>query len=343
MNKTGVLLATALVGTLWSCVDPEIPGEEEVEPTQGVQLTLIEGESRLPANVTLFFKADFEDGTPIADLNISDIEIFEDDELISTFEADRDFLRDPGEFNYSTLMLLDLSGSVLDGSALAVLKASADQFVDQVFSEDASETTEIAIYWFDGEKAIHELQDFTSDADLLHDQIASISTGISQDNSTNLHGAVVQGVDIMERRMAIIQGRDSILTAGSILVFTDGKDRAGWVSETEAFSRVNDRAENLSVLSIGLGAEIDQSSLQQIGADGFAFVENLPELAETFAQTAASVRGEANSFYIFQYCSPKRQGMFTLRIDATKDGQTGKLETTFSADGFQGGCNVGSR
>ena len=334
MNK---LITPLLLVGLGACITPPEP---EI-PFQGIVLTELENSSRLPANVTLFFKADYANGDPISDLNIADIDIYEDDALISAFEADRDFLRDPEQFRFTTLLVLDLSGSVLESEALPVLKSSAQQFINKVMGEVDRGSTEMAIYWFDGETNLHQLQEFTTDVNLLLNKVESITPGISQDNSTNLYGAVVQSVDLMENRMQALQGTDEILTAGSIMLFTDGTDRAGRVSKTEAMNKVQARSENLTLLSLGLGAEIDQPTLEGVGRNGFAFAEDLNELTNTFSQIADKMSAEANSFYIFQYCSPKRAGDFTLRIDARKNEQMGSLASTYSADGFTGGCQVG--
>lgn len=313
----------------------------EPTPAKTIEFTLLDSDSFTPANVTLFFKADYSDGSAISDLSIGDITILEDNETISSFEADRDFLRDPEKFTFSTVLLLDLSGSVLEGDALTTLKSSAKKFVLDIVPKTGAEATEMAIFWFDGETNLHLLQDFTRSQELLLQSIEEISPGMSQDNSTNLHGAVVQGLDLLEARLASVQGTGDALAAGSLLLFTDGKDRASRVTETTVLDRIKDRMENVTMLSIGLGGEIDASTLEKLGPTGFALADDINDLQETFELSAGKVKAEANSFYIFQYCSPKRAGTFNLRIEANKNEASGSLESTFSAERFTGGCQVG--
>ncbi|MEM1136566.1 MAG: hypothetical protein AAGI07_12070 [Bacteroidota bacterium] len=310
--------------------------------SQGIVLTLLESDSQAPANVSLFFKADFDNGDAVADLEISDISIFEDNELISEFEATRSFRDEDEEFLFSNILLLDLSGSVLDAEALPILKEASIDFIEQVIQPDSIEPIEMAIYWFDGEQDIHLLEGFTSDRTVLINSINSITSDISSDNSTNLNGAVSQGIRIMEQRLDAIEASLDVLAAGSILIFTDGTDRANRVTESAALDSVRRADENISMFTIGLGGEIDQNVLNQFGKDGFELADNPDGLTESFEEAARNIRDEANSFYIFEYCSPKRSGTFSLKIEVSAAGKSGTLEVPFDANGFTGGCTLGN-
>ncbi len=327
MKKIVPIILVSLTGFIGSC------GNDDDGPQDGgISLTLLKSESGIPANVTLFFKASFANGGGVDGLTTDDITIYEDEELISEFEAGRDFLPKPEEFLYSTLLLLDLSGSVLEASALNTLKEAANAFISNVLTTTASDPVEIAIYWFDGEENIHLLQTFTNDRLRLSNSIASITSEISRDNSTNLNGAIVQGVNVVENRVRENTLQLDVLTAGTIITFTDGKDRAGRVSDASANASIVQLDESVTSLTIGLGGEIDQKSLREIGRDGFQFSENLADLTETFQETAGKIKTEANSFYIFEYCSPKRTGRFSLRIDVVKEIKLGSLFEEFSAN-----------
>lgn len=305
----------------------------------GIELTLLNQESKPPANVTIFYKADFSNGDAVPDLSTTDIKIFEDGELISDFEAERAFIEDSAEFKFSSVLLLDLSGSILDAAALPTLKTAAEELIGEVFRDDNNRSIEMAIYWFDGEQSIHLLENFSSDTTILIQSVRQITSDISSDNSTNLNGAVVQAVSVIEQRLAL-QSSNVSLSAGSILIFTDGKDRAGRVDEFTALATVENASDNISSLTVGLGGEIDRDVLQQYGKDGFEFADNLQNLTNSFRKIAGKIRDEANSFYILEYCSPKRAGIFSLKIEALKNRKRGSLETSFSADGFTGGCQV---
>ena len=66
--------------------------------------------------------------------------------------------------------MLDLSGSILNNADLPKLKEAATTFIDQTMPREDEEmfgTREMAVYWFDGEQAIHPLVSFTPSADIL--------------------------------------------------------------------------------------------------------------------------------------------------------------------------------
>ena len=65
---------------------------------------------------------------------------------------------------------------------------------------------------------------------------------------------------------------------------------------------------NISFFTIGLGAEIDQQILQEIGKTASVVAANKEELETTFNQISDRVIEQANSYYLFEYCTPKRDG-----------------------------------
>jgi uncharacterized protein YegL len=306
----------------------------------GIKLNLLSTETEVPAKVKIFFQAEYANGEGVAALDTSNISIYEDDALISIFEADRAFKDDPEDFVFTTLLLLDLSGSVLNAQALPILKEAAISLVNEVIPENSNGNSEMAIYWFDGEEDIHLLTNFSSDSEELIESINSITEGISSDNSTNLNGAVVQGIDLLDGRMKLVENALNILNAGSVLIFTDGTDRANRITEEFAIKKTDSVASNLTLFTVGLGGEINNSVLQKYGKDGFEFAGDLQNLTDSFRKIADRIKDKANSYYIFEYCSPKRAGLFNLRIDVKKNDQGGSLESTFSADGFTGGCVI---
>ncbi len=134
--------------------------------------------------------------------------------------------------------------------------------------------------------------------------------------------------------------RRDVVAAGSVVLFTDGTDQANRVSRSDALRAVERIGRDLSVYTIGLGGEIDETTLQAIGADGFVSAANLEELVPKFQEIAKLVRDEAGSYYLLEYCSPKRDGDNELGIRASEDDDMGVLTTRFSAAGFTSGCRV---
>ncbi|MEM6724991.1 MAG: VWA domain-containing protein [Bacteroidota bacterium] len=343
-NPMKGLLTTLCCVLLFACSN----NPEDACPDRGgtdFVLTLKEQTTSLPSSVSIFYKVDRPNGEAVPNLRAEDFTIFEkgrNDECeqpISIFESSAQIIQDPQIFIYCTSLILDLSGSVLDTS-LDELKSSAKAFVDKVLPPGQSDSYKMGIYWFNGEQDLKELLAPTRDEDVLKAAIDAIDPSISNDNSTNLYGAVVQGTQLAEQGLADFQN-NQIISAASIVVFTDGRDQAGIVAKEDALNAVNLANDNIAFFTIGLGGETDTEVLQQIGMDGSVFAVDQNALEATFDQVAGLVYNEANSYYFFTYCSPKRDGsgVNDLKIRLQVGQEAGFLATTFDATGFIAGCD----
>ena len=335
-----VLLSTA------ACDSTEEADQCEIYQTCDVldplRLTLIEHTAELPANVSILFKVDTAEDQPVADLTPGNFDLFENGQLISRFEADLTILPKTGQFQYSIVLLMDLSGSILASESLGPLKEAAQRFIEATMTPSDDPRygeIEMGIWWFDGRADIDSLVAFTVDPASLVAAIDGITEGLTVDNSTNLYGAVIQGLEVAGRRVSQLR-REEVLSAGSVVLFTDGTDQANRVSRSDALRAVRRTGEDLSVYTIGLGGEIDEQTLEEIGADGFASAGNLEELVPRFQEIADLVRDEARSYYLLEYCSPKRNGMNELGLRVSDEDRMGVMTTRFSAEGFTSGCSV---
>ncbi len=310
--------------------------------TPTLELRLLESDARPPANVSVLFKVDTIDDEPIAGLTPGNFDIFENERLVSRFEADLSILPKTGRFQYSIALLLDLSGSIVQSESLEPLKQAARRFVDAILyptTDPRSGEIELGIWWFDGQADVTLLQPFTPDPDVLKSAIESITADLPLDNSTNLYGAVVQGTALAQERVLSFR-QDDILAAGTLVIFTDGTDQAARTTRSAALNAVRAAADDLSFFTIGLGGEIDTPTLEEIGRNGFVSAANINELLPRFEEIGGLVRDEANSYYLLEYCSPKRSGENNLTIRASTGDFVGILSTKFSADGFQAGCRI---
>nr|WP_298998766.1 VWA domain-containing protein [uncultured Allomuricauda sp.] len=298
----------------------------------------------LPGKVSILFKVSDTNGNPISGLTADQFTIYEqgrNDDCFNTISASESLARiSPNSqvFNNSTLLVLDLSNSVLQGS-LEELKTAASSFVENVIPSPETESFQMAIYWFDGEDELHLLNPLTSSAEELTASINGITEDISSDPSTDLYGAVIKSTDIAED-LVEQNNESSIVRAASVVLFTDGTDQASRFREQDALRAVNEANPNISFFTIGLGAEIDVDVLSDIGKTASVFAGNKEELEATFNQISQRVSEQANSFYLFEYCTPKRDGSGenNLVIQLTDGGLQGAVQTKFRADGFIGGC-----
>lgn len=331
-----VVLSMFLMIIFTACDSSDNSGKE-------IEIELLESKTELPSKIQLFFKVDLGEDHQFTTLEPSDFEIYENGSQISTLESQAQIQREPGDFLYSSILVLDLSGSILNNADLPKLKEAATNFVNQTMPQEGESlygTREMAVYWFDGEENIHPLVSYTPDGDSLISGIESIDKDISNDVSTNLNGAVIQGLSIMSSRLREIKEDSDIATAGSMVLFTDGTDQAGYVNTSTAVDSVREASREHSVFTIGLGGEINEEVLKTFGKDGFELAEDSLELNDTFLAVADRLEAETNSFYVLEYCSPKRSGQHTLELRATYEEMFGSFETQFSAEGFSGGCSV---
>jgi len=298
----------------------------------------------LPGKVSIFFKVSDAAGNPVSGLTANQFTIYEqgrNDDCFNTISTSESFARiSPNSqiFNNNTLLVLDLSNSVLSGS-LSELKTASASFINNVMPEIEEVSFKMAVYWFDGEDELHLLQPLTTSKDELLSAVEGITPDISNDPSTDLYGAVIKSTEIAE---GLVQegNNNEIISAASIVLFTDGTDQASRYSEQDALNDVNEADRNISFYTIGLGSEIDTQVLSEIGKTFSVFAGNKEELETTFNEISFRVSQQANSFYLFEYCTPKRDGsgVNNLAIQVTEGDRQGAVQTQFNAKGFIGGC-----
>ncbi|WP_291867390.1 VWA domain-containing protein [Maribacter sp.] len=308
-------------------------------------LSIQEQFTTLPGKVSIFFKVSDTEGNPVPGLSAEDFTIYEqgrNDACFNTISASESFARiSPNSqiFNSNTLLVLDLSNSVLS-SSLAELKTATTGFITNVMPETTQESFKMAIYWFDGEDKLHLLNALTADKQELITAVSGITDNISNDPSTDLYGAVIKVTNIAEDVLKESTKKETI-GASSVVIFTDGTDQASRYTKNDALKKVNDANLNISFFSIGLGAEIDTDVLTKIGKTSSVFAGNKEDLETKFNDISFRVSQQANSFYLFEYCSPKRDGSGenNLAIQVKDGNKQGGVQTKFNAKGFTGGCN----
>ncbi len=312
--------------------------------TNELILSIQDQYTTLPGKVSVFFRVSDDLGNPVAGLTASNFSIYEqgrNDDCFNSISASESFARiSPNSqiFTNHALLVLDLSNSVLS-SSLSELKSASASFIDNVMPSVPTPSFTMAIYWFDGEDELHVLHPLSSDKSELIAAVEAIGSDISNDPSTDLYGAVIKSTDIAEDLLdASVQ--NNTIGAASVVIFTDGTDQASRYPESQALEAVDKADSNISYFTIGLGAEIDSEVLEQIGKTFSVFAGNKEELETTFNQLSQKVSERANSFYLFEYCSPKRDGSGTsnLVIRAQQGARQGGVQTSFNASGFTAGC-----
>ncbi len=280
-----------------------------------------------PNNVWVFFTVE-KGKEPIGGLSASDFEIYEDSQLVSKFESKQVIQNPEVAAVMYTMLLLDVSGSVTEsGQSDALIDAA------QTFSDRVGKSQKVGVYAFDGEEKLHSVVPFTEAKGTVQGGLDGLRKYQPKDPSTNLHGAVVSGLQTLK---AALEKDPRPLKFGTLVVFSDGTDRAARVTRDEMLEEMNKPDyEHFDLFAIGLGAEMEQANLEEVGRDGTELAEDKAKVNDAFDKVAQRIESHMNRFYLLSYCTPARKGSHEVRIVAkTKEDGQGALEYTFSADGF---------
>ncbi len=301
----------------------------------GLQLAPIKVTQQKPSNVAVYFKVQTRDGDPVGGLTADQFRIYEDGQLVSQYESKQTILNPQVAAVHYTLLLVDMSGSVSD--------SGNGEFVAQAvgtFTERVEKQQKVAIYAFDGSPDLTPIVPFTDQAGSAKAGAQQLASFKPKDPSTNLNGAVVKALDELD---AALGKASQPLKFGTLVVFTDGTDRANRVPADAMVQHIKEKP--FDVFAIGLGAEIKEPQLKSIGKSGTAMAADKGAIVKAFDDVGAKVEARTRSYYLLSYCSPSRAGKHEVRIEAVhKDAQgkaeeTGSLKSEFDATGFAPGCD----
>lgn len=294
----------------------------------GLRPQLVDASVQKPSNVALYFNVTRMNGEPVPGLTAEQFHIYEDEKLVSPFESKQTILNPEVASVHDTLLLVDMSGSVLQSGQLEALQDAVSRFTERV-----GQYQQTALYAFDGRPDIVALHPFTSGG--AAGSVGALSSFKSTDPSTNLNGAVVAAVKVLQKQL---EKASVPLRFGTLVVFTDGTDHAHRVSHDDLMAALE--GVDFDVFVIGVGAEVDEGELRAIGRSGVALTKNPAEVGKAFDVMASRIEGYSKSFYLLSYCSPARAGAHTLRVEpVSPDGHKGSLTYDFKADGFGPQCD----
>lgn len=298
----------------------------------GLKLTNIKNTQAKPSNVALYFKVQRSGGEPVGGLTADKFKIYEDDQLISEFESKQTILNPEVAASHYTLLLVDMSGSISESGSVDNLVEAATTFTERV-----EKSQKVGVFAFDGAEDLHEVHPFSAGTGAKAG-VSSLKSFKSRDPSTNLNGAILKGLAKLDEALS---RAEHPMRFGTLVVFSDGTDRAKRVKTEDAHKAIRDS--KYDVFAIGLGAEMKEDVLKDFGKSGTARADDKTQVLKAFDAIAQKIEGATKSFYLLSYCSPARAGKHKLRIEARfddgKEKSSGNLETDFDATGFGAGCD----
>jgi hypothetical protein len=256
-----------------------------------LKLTLYNAAVMKPSQVAVYFSVTDSGGNPVPNLTADKFRIYEDSGLVSVYESKQTILNPEVAAVHYTMLLVDLSGSITQSGAMEQLKPAVQSFADRVGS-----LQKVAIYGFDGSKEIFPIIGFTDGESGVRAAAERLGSFKGRDPSTNLNGAVIEGLKVLDKALEHAQ---TPLKFGSLVVFTDGTDRARRVLRPD-LDKALEEAQNkdTSLYVIGVGKEIDSGELRNIGRTASFLSTDPAALAKAFETIASRVEAYTKSFYL---------------------------------------------
>ena len=298
----------------------------------GLKVSMVEAAHRKPSNVAVFFTVQTRAGEPVPELQPGQFRIYEDGALVSAYESRQTIINPEVAVEHYTLLLVDMSGSVSESGQVPVLVEAATHFTQSV-----GQYHKVAVYAFDGGEDVYPIQPFTDSAGASARRVSSLAGFRTRDPSTNLNGAVVRASKVLDEALARAK---TPLRFGTLVVFTDGTDRAGRVTPEELATVLE--AQSHEVFAIGVGTEIDEKTLGRIGRSGSTLVRDSSATLQAFQSISDRIVAYTRSHYLLSYCSPARAGKHHVTIEALlpePQKKKGRLEYEFDAAGFGPSCD----
>lgn len=292
-------------------------------------MAMVDSAYQRPSNVAVFFTVDGPNGEPIPGLEADDFRIYEDGRIVSIAESRQTIVNPEVAAEHYTLVLVDMSGSVSESDQVPLIEAAAQELVAQL-----QDHQRVAIYAFDGSEEIYRITPFTGSAGAVSAGAGRLSGFRPRDPSTNLHGAVVAAIEELDRELERSQVP---LRFGTVVVFTDGTDRAARVTLQEMGRRIDQSPYDF--FAIGVGDEIDEGVLAYIGREGYVMVEDQAAITAAFQRIGERILAMTRRFYLLSYCSPARAGTHKVTVEVSHEGKRGSATYEFDAAGFGPNCD----
>ncbi len=287
---------------------------------------------------SMVFQAKSEDGNfPISGLDNSDFySMYENGIHIN--ESKLAVSQESKTVSNQILLLLDFSGSIVDDCSEVNASTSttnlcyqivnsSKQFIDQIVSENQT----MAIYYFNSKSQIQALwtssiSGTTDDKEGLKSSLDNLYSDSWREenlegfNHTNLYGAVSDSTAVVCRWLDDCDrtGDINIETKenqnfATVVVFTDGRDTVGRVTESEMLAQLALYQENYYYYTIGLG-DVDDDVLESIGTSGYLKATQTDKLDVEFNKLGEQLSAFGNSFYKIDYCPAQQAGIIDLNI-----------------------------
>lgn len=304
----------------------------------GLQVDAVKAEAKKPSNVSVYLSVRKED-VALADLQAEHFALTENDQPLDSSQVGLRLLDRQLVAEHRVLLLLDLSGPINDSGAIALLTTQVLPLVERLRIEH-----DVSVYGFDGSESLTQIGSFErlgpgSKPPVTKQDFARLTAFKQKDPSSNLNGAVTQGLQTLDRELS---ASSKPITIGSMLIVARGPDLAGRTPEALMVDTIDDSPHQ--VYAVTVNATDDTHLAELIGPAGYSQVKYFENLEVGLADVARSIETDYGRYYFLSYCSPARAGERNLMITvSTHDGDgaevKGDASVAFDASGFGSGCD----
>jgi VWFA-related protein len=268
---------------LLSAFNPVVPVAQD-EQQAFARITQVDT-SQFP-QVTLYVSVVDAAGQPLV-VNPSRLQISENGEIISLAQ-----IEGFGEVGaLTTLLVMDVSGSMNTAGKLEAAKAAAQLYIDQMRPEDQA-----GLLAFNTQ--IEYVQPVTPNTELLSAAVDRLTAR----EDTAMYDALAEGVDVLDD----LEGRKAII------VLTDGLDNRSSAAVEEVIERIGPAG--LSISTVGLGepgqstaaiTALDEVALRYLADNAgglYGYAEDEESLLALYQGYALTMQSE----YVLTYTSPSQ-------------------------------------
>lgn len=241
--------------------------------------------------------------------NITDyLNVLENDSVISPRES---FLEVDKLSNYNaeyqTVFVIDVSSSLFSEELLSIKNAIKNVIYNNETEESKLLPNQsVTILTFDSE--VDVVIEQSQDPLAIIEQLDAIKIG---GNSTNLYGAIKEGVDVWQNEISL-----DLLSYGSLILFTDGVHNSDNATTTNA----RNAASGKDLYFIAIGDEADTETLAEFTtSDNIYELEDFDQLDSVLQTAFAKIKTYEDGLYVMSYATPKRSGNHTLTVEAIDD------------------------
>jgi len=300
------------------------------------QVTKIDDSVEAPGLVQMLFSVQCA-GEPVTAVEGADLTLTEGGTDVSGSEAEWQLDPVSAALETYSLLLMDVSDSIIEQGTLETAQEVAVDFSESLVAQGQ----QVSVAIFDGDASIRTIVDFTSNAEDLADGIESIDAGDQLDGSTNLNGAVLAGLEILDGKVSE-DVEAELVSVASLVIFTDGLDRAGRETHSKALNAVEGSNHETFVVAL-IDEEVEAEELEELGDDGFFRADDVAGLTSAFDDLISRLVAEVNKYYRISYCSPLRSPRTTLKVKVDWEGGSDTIKVSYPTREFGPGCALPSR